>query len=61
MSATLQPGAGGIRAAVYLPSTPATVLWGRLPCATDAPVLRIEAGTEVTVDTVSHFTGESCR
>ena len=42
MSATLQPGAGRIRAAAYLPSTPATVLWGRLPCATDAPVLRIE-------------------
>ena len=36
------------------PSTPATVLWGRLPCAADAPVLRIEAGTEVTIDTVSH-------
>ena len=54
MSATLQPGAGEIRAAAYLPSTPDTVLWGRLPCATDAPVLRIAAGTEVTIDTVSH-------
>ena len=54
MSATLQPGAGHIRADTYLPSTPATVLWGRLPCGTDAPVLRIEAGTEVTIDTVSH-------
>ena len=49
-----QPGTGPIRAAAYLPSTPATVLWGRLPCATDAPVLRIEPGTEVTIDTVSH-------
>ena len=28
--------------------------WGRLPCATDAPVLRIAPGTEVTIDTVSH-------
>ncbi|WP_315096155.1 acetamidase/formamidase family protein [uncultured Cellulomonas sp.] len=54
MSATLQPGAGNIRAAAYLPSTPATVLWGRLPCAADEPVLRIEPGTEVTIDTVSH-------
>ena len=54
MSATLQPGTGEIRAAAYLPSTPATVLWGRLPCASDAPVLYIADGTEVTVDTLSH-------
>jgi len=54
MSATLQPGTGRIRAAAYLPSTPQTVLWGRLPCETDPPVLRIEPGTEVTIDTVSH-------
>ena len=54
MSATLQPGTGPIRAPVYLPSTPSTVLWGRLPCATDEPVLRVADGAEVTVDTVSH-------
>jgi acetamidase/formamidase len=54
MSATLQPGTGHIRAAAYLPSTPETVLWGRLPCEADEPVLRIAAGTEVTIDTVSH-------
>ncbi|MBO3083170.1 acetamidase/formamidase family protein [Cellulomonas fengjieae] len=54
MSAILQPGAGQIRGAAYLPSTPQTVLWGRLPCEADAPVLRIEPGTEVTIDTVSH-------
>ncbi len=54
MSATLQPGVGPIRAATYLRSTPETVLWGRLPCAADEPVLRIEPGTEVTIDTVSH-------
>ncbi|MEZ0447039.1 acetamidase/formamidase family protein [Cellulomonas sp. ICMP 17802] len=54
MSAILQAGSGTIRAAAYLPSTPATVLWGRLPCATDEPVLRIASGTEVTIDTVSH-------
>lgn len=54
MSATLQPGTGPIPAAAYLRSTPRTVLWGRLPCEADEPVLRIEPGTEVTVDTVSH-------
>ncbi|QYF74609.1 acetamidase/formamidase family protein [Cryobacterium sp. PAMC25264] len=50
----LQPGTGHIRAAQYLPATPDTVLWGRLPCATDAPALEIESGTEVTIDTISH-------
>jgi len=50
----LQPGAGPIRAAQYLPATPDTVLWGRLPCAADAAVLTIDAGTEVTIDTLSH-------
>jgi acetamidase/formamidase len=50
----LQPGAGPIRADVYLPADPAQVLWGRLPCAADAPVLTIAPGTEVTIDTISH-------
>ena len=50
----LQPGTGFIRADQYLPATPATVLWGRLPCETDAPALVIDAGTEVTIDTISH-------
>lgn len=50
----LQPGAGPIRSSVYLPADPAAVLWGRLPCATDAPVLTIDSGTEVTIDTISH-------
>ena len=50
----LQPGRGPIRAATYLPATPDTVLWGRLPSRRDAPVLRVEPGTEVTVDTISH-------
>ncbi|WP_240641315.1 acetamidase/formamidase family protein [Nocardioides ferulae] len=49
----LQPGRGPIRS-TYLPATPDTVLWGRLPCAADAPVVTVEPGTEVTVDTVSH-------
>jgi acetamidase/formamidase len=47
----LQPGSD---ASVYLPATPETVLWGRLPCAADAAVLEVDPGTVVTIDTVSH-------
>src|SRR5690606_13778223 len=50
----LQPGEGPIRSSVYLPSTPVNVLWGRLPCETDVPRLTVPAGTEVTIDTISH-------
>jgi len=50
----LQPGAGPIRAAAYLPADVDAVLWGRLPCAADEPVLTVEPGTEVTFDTISH-------
>ncbi|TIC81676.1 acetamidase/formamidase family protein [Nocardioides sp. GY 10127] len=50
---TLQPGTGPTRG-TYLPSTPDHVLWGRLPCETDEPVLRVDPGTEVTLDTISH-------
>ena len=50
----LQPDVGDIPGDHYLPSTPATVLWGRLPCETDAAVLRIAVGGAVTIDTVSH-------
>lgn len=50
----LDPGTGPVRAATYLPSTPDHVLWGRLPCAADTPVLTVDPGTEVTVDTLSH-------
>ncbi|MFT3875951.1 MAG: acetamidase/formamidase family protein [Propioniciclava sp.] len=50
----LQRGTGPIPGEVYLPATPAHVLWGRLPCRTDAPVLTIAPGTTVTIDTVSH-------
>lgn len=50
----LQPGTGPIRAASYLPAEPDTVLWGRLPCAADVPVLTVDPGTEVTFDTISH-------
>lgn len=50
----LQPGSGPLRAATYLPADVDAVLWGRLPCAADAPVLTVDPGTEVTVDTISH-------
>lgn len=50
----LQPGAGPIRAATYLPADPSEVLWGRLPCGADSPVLTVDSGTEVTIDTISH-------
>jgi acetamidase/formamidase len=50
----LQPGLGPIRSSVYLPADPARVLWGRLPCEADPPVLTVEPGTEVTIDTISH-------
>ncbi|WP_231637265.1 acetamidase/formamidase family protein [Microbacterium sp. No. 7] len=50
----LQPGQGPIAGDHYLPARPGTVLWGRLPCADDAPVLEIAPGETVTIDTVSH-------
>lgn len=50
----LQPGLGPIRAPIYLPCDPSRVLWGRLPCAADRPVLTIDPGAEVTIDTLSH-------
>ncbi|PWD52577.1 acetamidase [Serinibacter arcticus] len=52
--AILQPGEGDLAGDHYLRSTPETILWGRLPCATDAPVLTIASGESVTFDTVSH-------
>lgn len=50
----LQPGRGPVRGEAYLPADVDALLWGRLPCATDTPVLTVEPGTEVTVDTISH-------
>ena len=54
MSHALQPGEGHITSDIYLPAEPFSVFWGRLPCETDEPVLRIPDGTEVTIDTLSH-------
>jgi acetamidase/formamidase len=50
----LQPGTGRIDGDHYLAAGPDRVLWGRLPCETDAPVLTIASGEIVTIDTVSH-------
>jgi acetamidase/formamidase len=38
----------------HLSATVSTTLWGRLPCAQDAPVLTVDPGEQVTIDTVSH-------
>lgn len=38
----------------HLGATAATTLWGRLPCSEDAPVLTVEPGEQVSLDTVSH-------
>lgn len=45
----LQPDVGPIRAQHHLPARPDTVLWGRLPCATDAPVLSLSKTVEASV------------
>jgi acetamidase/formamidase len=50
----LQPGHALPDGATYLPASVGHVLWGRLPCATDDPVLRVEPGAEIVVDTISH-------
>ncbi|MET0932044.1 MAG: acetamidase/formamidase family protein [Aeromicrobium sp.] len=50
----LQPGRDVPGATTYLPATPDHVVWGRLPCAADAPVLRLDAGEEIVIDTISH-------
>jgi len=50
----LQPGRGSVRARHYVPASAGALLWGRLPCASDAPVLVVDPGDEVTIDTISH-------
>lgn len=40
--------------AQHLEATIATTMWGRLPCALDEPVLTVDAGEQISVDTVSH-------
>ena len=50
----LQAGAEVGGTATYLPAEAAALNWGRLPARGDAPVLTIDPGTEVVIDTVSH-------
>jgi acetamidase/formamidase len=50
----LQAGAQVGSGAAYLPAEADAVHWGRLPARGDAPVLTIDPGTEVVIDTVSH-------
>jgi acetamidase/formamidase len=40
--------------AFYVPSTLATIKWGYLPNANDAPVLTVPSGSTVIFDTLSH-------
>ena len=47
----LQPGAHIDPGVAYLPAEPANVLWGHLPCADDTPVLTVDPGRPVVVDT----------
>ncbi|NEE04448.1 acetamidase/formamidase family protein [Phytoactinopolyspora halotolerans] len=53
---TLQPLSDTLADAMsgYLPAQPGTVLWGELPCATDRPVVTIDDGESLTIDTISH-------
>ena len=51
---TLRRGEGLVGDGPYVPVSPATVTWGRLPCRADAPVESVESGTTVVVDTLSH-------
>jgi len=50
----VQPGESIPEGVEYLPASPDSVLWGRLPCASDRAVLSIDSGTEVVIDTLSH-------
>lgn len=50
----LNAGEGAIASGRYLPVEEGTWLWGRLPCETDSPVMTIDPGETVTIDTLSH-------
>jgi len=50
----LQPNSGPLDGRHYLQSSPDTVLWGWLPNAVTSPVLAVERGDVVTIDTLSH-------
>ncbi|MFW7413545.1 acetamidase/formamidase family protein [Demequina sp. SO4-18] len=50
----LRRGEGVPDGATYLPVGTDTALWGRLPARNDAPVLTVDRGATVVVDTLSH-------
>lgn len=50
----VQPETDPVWGAAYLRADPSTTLWGRLPGAADEPVLAVEDGDVVVIDTVSH-------
>jgi acetamidase/formamidase len=50
----LASGKGPILGEHYLPCVPEEVFWGQLPCARDRPLLRVNPGSSVTIDTLSH-------
>ncbi|WP_181780816.1 acetamidase/formamidase family protein [Pseudonocardia pini] len=50
----LQPHAGDRPGQHYVPASPKTVTWGRIPVEGQEPVLVVRSGDTVTVDTVSH-------
>jgi acetamidase/formamidase len=50
----LQAGSGVDGAATYLPAEPGALSWGRLPARGTSPVLTVDPGQEVVIDTVSH-------
>ncbi|GAA1135743.1 acetamidase/formamidase family protein [Nesterenkonia lutea] len=50
----LQPGEHLPVGGRYLPATAENIFWGRLPCAADAPVMRVQSGEQVVIDTLSH-------
>jgi len=50
----LQPGEHLPEGVRYLSASAENIFWGRLPCATDAPVMWIKPGEQVVIDTLSH-------
>ncbi len=50
----LQTGGGSVSGDVYLPADPARISWGLLPNSLAHPVLTVDSGTAVCLDTISH-------
>ncbi|MBE1877795.1 acetamidase/formamidase family protein [Myceligenerans pegani] len=50
----LQPGTDVPAGVHYLATQRDTAFWGRLPCAADEPVLTVDPGDDVVIDTLSH-------